>query len=278
MDTRVAYVALATVHANYQQAVTEGPTSLLDAMPRAEQRDLVTLARLNINRAAEFGARVIVPGDEDWPTDIAHLNPDAPLALWAIGRTPLRSVLARTIAVIGSRNSTQYGVHLAQQMGYELADGTSQYTVFNGCGYGIEGAAIRGALTAHGRTPPLVVTASGVDIHSSVNTDLIRLVAGEGLLLTAAAPGTPPSRRQHLRRNQILAALAQAVVVVESTNDSDHLRTAVEAARLGRPVMALPGPVTSLQSVGTHRLIQEGAARLVAGSRDVVNHLAHLNR
>jgi DNA processing protein len=127
--------------------------------------------------------------------------------------------------------------------------------VVSGAAFGIDAAAHRGALAAGG--PTIAVLAGGVDVvYPRAHADLLTRIRDTGLILSEAPPGSPPYRGRFLTRNRIIAALTRGTVLVEAGHRSGALNTVRHARRLGRVVMAVPGPVTSAMSVGCHRLLR----------------------
>jgi DNA processing protein len=192
-----------------------------------------------------------------------------PLALWVRGAGSLRSVGVRAIAVVGSRAATGYGERLATDFSYHLA--RQGVVVVSGGAYGIDAAAHRGALAADGVS--VLVSAGGLDRpYPSGNQGLYERTAERGLVVSERPPGSAPHRQRFLSRNRIIAALGTATLVVEAGVRSGALNSAGYARDLGRPVLAVPGPVTSAMSVGCHRLLQrlEDPAHLVTGVEDVL--------
>jgi DNA processing protein len=134
--------------------------------------------------------------------------------------------------------------------------------------YGIDSRAHQGALSADGVT--VAVLASGLDYcYPRGHQALFEAVAAQGLLVSECPPDRAPTRPGFLIRNRLIAALSRGTVVVEAALRSGALNTARHAAELCRPLMAVPGPVTSEQSAGCHELIRESGAVLVTGARDV---------
>ncbi|MEL0281629.1 MAG: DNA-processing protein DprA [Actinomycetota bacterium] len=256
-----------------------GPTAtvaaLLDAdrqrpkIPRAdalrrrlEELDLDAL----IDRGREIGARVVVPGDGQWPGRMNELRAHRPLALWCWGEADPRLMALRSVAIVGARACTRYGEWIAREWSAQLAK--DDVTVISGGAYGIDAAAHRGALTVDGVT--ICVLAGGVDTpYPRGNEGLFAEIVDRGLLVSEAPPGETVRRRRFLTRNRLIAALASATCVVEAAHRSGSVTTASNAAELNRPVLAVPGPVTSEMSRGTHRLVHEGVAMLAADVTDV---------
>lgn len=225
------------------------------------------------------GARVVVPGDAEWPLPLADLAMTrssqgwggTPVAVWARGPAQVAHAAHRAVAVVGSREATAYGATVA----CDLAAGLCElgWTVVSGGAYGIDGAAHRGALAAAGLT--VAVLAGGVDVlYPRGNAGLLSRIGEEGLLLSEAPPGAAPTRRAFLIRNRLIAALGCGTVVVEAALRSGALNTATWANACLRVVMAVPGPVTSPLSAGTHRLLRDAEAVLVADAAEVAATLS----
>lgn len=214
--------------------------------------------------AERCGARLVVPGDGDWPAGLDDLGAAAPFALWLRGTAPTR----RSVALVGSRACTTYGERVAVDLATELVG--RGWAVVSGGAYGVDAAAHRGALLGAGET--VVVLAGGVDRAYPVgNARLIEeAVRGGGCALSEVPPGATPTRSRFLQRNRMIAAIARATVVVEASWRSGAASTAHHAARLLRPVGAVPGPVTSAASAGCHRLLRDGVAVCVTDTDEVV--------
>lgn len=230
---------------------------------------------------ARAGARVVVPRDPDWPPALNDLDGvrssqgwgGRPVALWARGCLDPAAVGVRSVAIVGSREATAYGATVAADLAADLAE--SGWAVVSGGAYGIDGAAHRGALAAAG--PTVAVLAGGIDMaYPRGNSALLDRISEEGLLLSESPPGTAPTRRAFLIRNRLIAALAPGTVVVEAALRSGALNTASWANACLRVVMAVPGPVTSPLSAGTHRLLRDAEAVLVTQAADVLAALGPL--
>jgi DNA protecting protein DprA len=249
------------------------PASYCDDNParRALRRWQLRLPALpddnTIAAACRNGIRIACPGDLEWPAGLEDLGPSRPYALWLRGSGDLQEVSARSITVTGSRAASGYGVHVASGMAADLAE--RDWLIVSGGAYGIDAAAHRGALINGGTT--ISVLASGVDRPYPAGHDsLFADIADGGLLISEWPPGTHPSRNRFALRNYTMAALTQAMMIVEAGQYSGALNAARQAAELGRPVMAVPGPVTSAQSQGCHLLIRESNATLITCADDVI--------
>lgn len=226
----------------------------------------------DLARAADVGGRLLVPGDLEWPTQLADLGDAEPWALWVRGSADLRMSALRSVAVVGARAATSYGTHVASGLGADLA--AAGWTVVSGGAFGIDAAAHSGALAAHGTT--VAVLACGVDVAYPPRHDaLFARIAGDGLLVSEVPPGAAPHRGRFLVRNRLIAALTRGTVVVEAALRSGALSTARDAERLGRPVLAVPGPVTSEMSRGVHRELRRGAT-LVTSADEVIEAVGEL--
>lgn len=217
-------------------------------------------------RAAErCRARVLVPGDDQWPDRMADLGCAAPLALWVRGRLD-PAAIGRSVSLVGSRAASEYGAYLARRLAAELTD--RRFAVVSGGAFGVDAAAHRGALAAGGTT--VAFMAGGVDrLYPAAHDGLLRAVGDSGALVAEVPPGQPPTKWRFLQRNRLIAALSAATVVVEAALRSGALNTAGHAARLLRPVGAVPGPVTSGHSAGCHRLLRDGQAQCVTSAGEI---------
>jgi DNA processing protein len=189
-------------------------------------------------------------------------EPVPPIALWVRGTADLASVGVRSVAIVGARHSTEYGEWVARDLAGRLTE--RGFVVVSGGAHGIDAAAHRGALSTGGET--VLVSAGGLDsAYPPANAGLFDRVAESGLLVSESPPGAAPRRRRFLTRNRLIAALGTGTLVVEAALRSGALNTARHCVELGRPLMAVPGPVTSDQSAGCHWLIarERDPARLV---------------
>lgn len=231
----------------------------------------------DLAQAERLGIRYVVPGDQEWPVqveDLAHAGTvhergGAPLGLWVRGPVRLDR-LTDSVAVVGSRSSTAYGEGAARAIAADVAG--HDMAVISGAAFGIDQAAHRGAVAGGGCT--VAVLAGGVDRPYPVaHTRLLDHIAETGAVVSEVPPGSAPTRQRFLTRNRVIAALARGTLVVEAAHRSGALSTAHWAERLSRTLMALPGPVTSVQSTGTHGLIRAGAAQLVTSGPEVLELL-----
>jgi len=195
-----------------------------------------------------------------------------PIALWVRGPGVLAELCEQAAAIVGARAATGYGLHMAGELGAGLA--TAGFTVVSGAAIGVDGAAHRGALAAGG--PNVAVLACGIDrSYPAAHEALLDRIAATGMILSEYPPGSVPARHRFLVRNRLIAGLAAGTVVVEAGLRSGAQRTAADARSLGRPVMAVPGPVTSGRSAGCHRMIREGAV-LVTRVEEVLEEVGRL--
>jgi DNA processing protein len=263
-----------------------GPVEAAERIKRADVSDDLarrTQARRNIDQASDdldmavrLGARLVTPGDAEWPTlafaafagvdTRLHPNGIAPLALWVIGDVSLDDVAHRAAAIVGTRAATNYGEHVTAEIAVGLCE--RDVAVVSGGAYGIDGAAHRAALSVDGVTA--AVLAGGIDVpYPAGHAALLRRVGTQGALVSEYPPGVRPARHRFLVRNRLVAALSGATVVVEAGLRSGAANTAAWTRALGRAVCAVPGPVTSSASSGCHALIRAGA-ELVTRADDVI--------
>lgn len=219
---------------------------------------------------ARLGARLIHPEDDEWPTQLTELGVHEPLALWVRGPGNLQELLTGSIALVGARASTHYGEHVAGSIAYELA--MRGHTIVSGGAYGIDAASHQAALAA-AETPEVgtvAFMAGGVDrYYPRGNADMLTRIGTRYAVVSETAAGQTAMRHRFLLRNRLIAAAAQATIVVEAGWRSGALNTANRAAELLRTVGAVPGPITSHASAGCHRLIREGQAVCVTSADDI---------
>ncbi len=230
-------------------------------------------AGMDLARFHRDGIRLVCPGEPEWPTQLDTLDAARPYALWLRGEADLRHCCLRSVSIVGARAATAYGAHVGTEMAAAL--GERGWTVISGGAYGIDGCAHRGALAAAGVT--IAVLACGVDMtYPPGHQDLLAAVTAQGVLVSEWPPGRTPTRRRFLIRNRVIGALSRGTVVVEAGLRSGALNTARHARDLGRPLMAVPGPVTSDVSAGCHKIMREWGAVCVTGAADVIEMLTPL--
>ncbi len=212
------------------------------------------------------GISILLESNANYPRALRAI-PDAPPCLFMRGT--LLEADQRAVAIVGTRNVTEYGRGLAHRFALELS--RAGVTVVSGLARGIDTAAHRGALDGGGRT--LAVTGCGLDIvYPSDNKDLMLEIEGQGAVLSEWAPTTNPEAWHFPARNRIIAGLSLGVIVVEAAAKSGALITADFANELGREVFAVPGNIHKTQSRGPHQLIRDGAT-LIESVEDVLQAL-----
>jgi DNA processing protein len=242
---------------------------------REEDRSAEDLAT-----AARLGVRLVTPEDDEWPAASLQAMEAAtaqgasdlapPLALWVRGPRLVDEATAQAVAIVGARDATPYGVRVAA----DLAGGLAQHgwTVVSGGAYGIDGAAHRGALAVDSTT--MAVLANGLlSPYPAGHATLFDRIVEAGLLISEWPPDCAAQRHRFPIRNRLIAALSSGTVVVEAGARSGVFSTVQRARGLQRPVMGVPGPVTSAQSAGCHRLLQREGVQLITGVQDVLEIL-----
>ena len=229
------------------------------------RRDTARLEQ-ELTTARRHGVTVLTLDDPDYPERLRTI-PDPPLALYVNGTLSPQDDIA--VAVVGSRHASLYGTQCAERLGYALA--LRGVSVVSGLARGIDAAAHRGALKAPGRT--IAVLGSGLaQLYPSEHADLAAQVAARGAVISEYPMETLPLPHNFPRRNRIISGLSLGVVVVEASARSGALITADCALEQGREVFAVPGPMTSVTSQGTHGLLKQ-CARLVTSVDDILEEL-----
>ncbi len=212
------------------------------------------------------GIRLITMSDSSYPKDLREIHDPPPLLYLRGNDVPSDRT---TVAVVGSRNPSHYGVKVTEEICQALAQ--RNISVVSGMAKGIDSAAHRGCLRGRGFT--IAVLGSGMDIiYPESNTNLFNHIAEKGSILTEFPLGTLPEAWNFPTRNRIISGLSKGVVVVEASKRSGSLITASLALDQGREVLAVPGSIESFKSTGTHLLIKQGA-RLVENADDIVQEL-----
>ena len=258
------------------QGVIQTLHSIKDGFYRSSKGEK-TLSQIHPGGADELlslidnaGGSFLTPEDLGWP---AQLNDLATMPIGLIVKGRVECLSQRSIAIVGTRNPTPYGARIASDFAAGFVD--REWLIVSGGAYGIDTHAHKGALIAEGVT--IAVIASGIDInYPAGNERLFSEIAELGAIVSEVMPGTPAFPSRFLTRNRIIAALSKSTLVVEAAFRSGSLRTARDAAELLRPVMAIPGPINSPTSEGTHRLIGERAAEIVTSVADAIELISSL--
>jgi DNA processing protein len=232
-----------------------------ESFPRRAER-LAALAQRQLPK----GARMVSYRGPGYPAQLCRLH-DPPIVLWAQGPLPIAA--PRAVAIIGTRSATEAGRRLARRISTELA--SEGVRIVSGLARGIDSEAHRGALDANGET--LAVLGSGLNFeYPRLNRQLYAELRSRGVLLTEFAPPLRPAAHQFPQRNRIVAALCDAVLVVQAGAKSGARITATHALDIGVDVLACPGPVDLPASEGCHSLLKDGAG-LVTSAKDVLQTL-----
>ncbi|WP_435299812.1 DNA-processing protein DprA [Timonella sp. A28] len=237
---------------------------------RAIQRWTKRLHAVDLDREHKnsrlVGAEIVTHTSPYWPHQLDDLGPSKPHCLWVRGDVELLGGAQHGVSIVGSRELTQYGEHVTTQFVSALMD--SSCTVVSGGAFGVDACAHRTAV--HLEVPTLAVFAGGIDrMYPAGNKELLASVIDAGGALVSEVPvGAVPMKSRFLSRNRIIAALSRSTVVIEAAWRSGALSTAHHALEIGRDVGAVPGPITSAQSAGCHRLLRETPTQLIGGVED----------
>jgi DNA processing protein len=229
-------------------------------LPRLEVLDV----ERDLEVGSKFAARIVCPGDPEWPQGLDDLNAP-PYCLWVRGPVDVSSACQRSAAVVGARSATAYGEMVSTEMAAGL--GERRFAIISGAAFGIDAAAHRGALAIGATT--IAVLAGGVERpYPSSHAALIARIVEVGAVISEVGPGSAPTKTRFLQRNRMIATMSRGTVVVEAGLRSGSLNTARTAAEHGRVVVAVPGPVTSMMSAGCHDAIRTGMAQLVTDAAE----------
>ena len=222
-----------------------------------------------MKRITEFGCRIVTQDDSEYPELLRQIY-DPPIVLYVKGELSAKD--KNSVAMVGSRMTTHYGIETARKLAYQLA--YLGVTVVSGGARGIDTAAHQGALGAKGRT--IIVLGTGINLVTPPeNAKLFEQVTANGALLTQYPFNRPADKQSFPIRNRIVAGMTLGTVVVEANLTSGALITANFAAEYGRQVFAVPGRVDSPRSKGCHDLIKKGA-KLCEGAEDILSEFEYL--
>ncbi len=222
-----------------------------------------------LKRISDFGCHVLIQSDERYPASLREIY-DPPLVLYVKGELTAKDKNA--VAMVGSRQTTHYGIETARRLGYQLA--YVGVTVVSGGARGIDTAAHQGALAAKGRT--VCVLGTGINrVFPPENQELFGRIAESGAVITQFPFNRGGDRQTFAIRNRIIAGMTLGTVVVEADWHSGALITANFATEYGRQVFAVPGRVDSPRSKGCHELIKKGA-KLCEGAEDILSEFEYL--
>ena len=271
MDIRDMRLVIAAHHEPGATKISQdinqrGVEDVFAAIPQNLRIDL----RESYMAIQQCGGELLIPEDPRWPALLNDLEVP-PIALVVKGDTSI--LKSESLAIVGTRNPTPYGVRNAQEFAAGFVD--RGWAIVSGGAYGIDSAAHKGALIAEGLT--IAVTASGLDsTYPAGNQRLFDEIVENGAIITEYLPGVIARPHRFLVRNRLIAALSRGTVVIEAAFRSGSLRTARDASDLLRPVMAIPGPINAPTSEGCHRLIGERSAELVTSVADAYELLTSL--
>ncbi len=215
----------------------------------------------------EFSISTVSIFDKIYPENLKNL-PDAPPVLYVRGE--IKKSDSHAVAIVGTRAMTSYGREVAGKFAGELAN--YGITVISGLALGIDAEAQKSVVDASGRT--IAVLASGLNIITPfANKNLaLEIIKGHGALVSEYPLSHVPKPFEFPVRDRLISGLAKAVIVIEGRMKSGTFHTVSAAADQGRPVFAVPGPITQPTSEGPNFLIQNGA-KLITSVRDVLEEL-----
>lgn len=251
------------------QSIVENATELLARKPAAVVRSDTLQRRVDLAMAMMERRRIelITMRDPRYPASFRRLNEFAPPMLFCRGRTDL--LAARNLAIVGARDSTEYGDSVAAMFATELA--RRGVVITSGLARGIDSIAHNSALDAG--APTIAFLGCGIDVHyPPCNARLQERIAEEGLLVTEFAPGDSAFPFHFPQRNRLIALLGSGVLVIEAGPKSGTRRTVEWALDYQIEVLAVPGPIGRYESQGTNEIIRDGG-HIVMSVRDILELL-----
>lgn len=220
-----------------------------------------------LNKLRKARVEFIEYGSKFYPARLAKID-SPPIGLFVRGNKKLL-IEENLIAVVGARKITSYGRQVTENLVAELC--SPGFIIVSGMALGVDATAHESAIQAQGRT--LAVLGCGVDCPYPRENDSLyeEIIDSSGLIISEYPLGMPASQGTFPARNRIIAGISRAVLITEAAQDSGSLITAAHAVKQGKPVFAVPGPISSRMSDGTARLIKNGAI-LVTSARDILEN------
>jgi DNA processing protein len=223
-----------------------------------------------LQRIEQFGCKIVIPSDENYPELLKQIY-DPPVVLYVKGTLEAKD--KNSVAMVGSRLTTHYGVEVARKLAYQLA--YIGVTIVSGGARGIDTAAHQGALNAKGRT--IAVMGTGINlIFPAENAELFERISTQGAIVTQFPFNRKADKQSFPIRNRLVAGMTLGTVVVEANLTSGALITARMANDNGRQVFAVPGRIDSPRSKGCHELIKNGGAKLCESAEDILSEFEYL--
>lgn len=256
----------------YNGIKSGGPVVFPEHLGEAHKRELIkrcSESRIDslIENMEKLGIYAVTRDDAGYPALLREIY-DPPTVLYIKGKPPEQAKLP--IAVIGSRNCSDYGREMAGYFGRELA--ANGACIVSGLAAGCDSEAANGALSASGNEfPTIAVLGCGADVvYPSSSRALYEKICAVGSVISEFKPGKGPTRESFPQRNRIISGLSKGVLVIEAGAKSGTRITVEFAHEQGRDVFAVPGRITDLLSVGTNGLIKSGAAKAVFAADDIL--------
>jgi DNA processing protein len=259
------------LHADYQSLLNvEGiSTNLARRIRKAAQgkEEIERFTEKELKNIEKLGGKLITIWDKEYPALLKKIY-DPPILFYILGELTESDQFA--IAVVGTRQPTNYGKIQAERISADLAK--QRITIISGMARGIDSIAHNAAIKSGGRT--IAVVGSGLDvIYPAENRKLFEKIAETGAVVSEFTLGTKPDAQNFPRRNRIISGLSLGVIVIETGATGGAMQTAAFALDQNREVFALPGNVGVRQSDGTNLLIQKSEAELITSAEDVINEL-----
>ena len=224
------------------------------------------------DKTAQLNGHIYLPEDEEYPQSLRNCK-EAPLAIYVLGKLPATEQAC--VALVGTRKITPYGRRVTRKLGEELAQCGA--VVVSGLARGVDSEAHAACVRL--KKPTVAVIGTGIGrCYPAENRALEKAILEQGGAVVSELPFNSPPHAFHFpRRNRIIAALAQPVVIVEGEVKSGALITAKLALEMGKDVLAVPGPIDSLQSGGPNSLIRQGAG-VVTSVADILDYIPQQSR
>ena len=219
------------------------------------------------DKTEQIGGHIYVPEDDEYPQSLRNCK-EAPVVIYVLGQLPTENQAC--VGMVGTRKITPYGRRVSQKLATELSQ--CGVTIISGLARGVDSICHTAAVKL--KKPTVGVIGTGIGrCYPPENRELEKaLLACGGAVLSELPFSKPPNAFHFPRRNRLIAALSEVVVVIEGEVKSGALITAKLALEMGKDVLAVPGPIDSPQSGGPNHLIQDGAG-VVTSVKDIIDYI-----
>ncbi len=251
---------------NFYQDKSLTPELKFSKINISTKKETLIKAEKELNFCKKNGIRVLCKDDKEYPERLKYCS-DAPHVLYCKGETDLNCL--KTLSVVGTRRATDYGRNICKKIIGELADMGHDVLIISGLAYGIDIASHKAAIDNTLKTVGVVAHPLNTLYPMAHKNTATKMIQEGGAIVSDFPTFIATEPQNFLKRNRIIAGMADATLVVESAEKGGALITATLASSYGREVYAVPGRVNDNYSLGCNHLIKTNIASLVESAKDI---------